>query len=196
MLRIRNLSLTTSLLTVCLLASGCTIPKATSLKPFMASKFNNTNTKESPRWEEFIESMTDANSMTWEKKGIKREDGFTLIREKVTVENKLETFICRGNFTEFSFFASRWDSHNEKPSDIYTVWVNGTSGDWYIDKETHMKLVLSQAKDIEAALRAFPLNKIMNIPIKEVVFNIATNPKVPQLVHAEEAAQRLSNIVR
>jgi hypothetical protein len=156
----------------------------------VVSKFNNNQAKESSMWEEFTEPQTvkysDLLTKTWDKLGIKREDGFSIIRVGIDRE-KWETFICRGNFGEFKFYAVRWDCTEDKPIDTYTVKVNIISGDWQTDKETHRKLLLSHAKDIDSALRAFPIGKTYEgIPVTDVLFNISINPKVPHLVHAEE----------
>ena len=137
-------------------------------------------------WEEFTESLTDSFGTTWKKRAIRNINGFTLIAEKMTVENKLQTFICRGDFGEFRFFASRWDGKEDKPADTYIVKANLISGDWNANKEEHRKIVLLHAKEIESALLAFPLGHVLNTPVHKVLFDVSLNLEKPNLARAEE----------
>ena len=150
----------------------------------------NAITQESSMWETFEENYTDPNSGNTftHVTGIRREDHFSLLTHRMDKEGN-QTFICRGDFGEFKFYASRWQGelfHQGKLLDIYTVWVNGNPDSGYLKKERHRQLVLEHAKDIEAGLLSFPLGKIFNTPVKKVVFDISVDPRVPHLVSAEE----------
>ena len=151
---------------------------------------STNNMKEFSMWEEFTEPLTitlsDTQTMTRDAKGIRREDGFTLIAQKMTVETKLQTFICRGDFEEFRFFASHWDGKEDRPSDTYIVKANLISGDWGANKEKHRKLVLYYSKDISSALMAYPLGRTLNTPVEKVLFDISTNLGFPRLVSSED----------
>lgn len=141
-------------------------------------------------WEEFTEDYTDPKTgSTWtNQKGIKRADGFALMRHGMDKEGN-QTFVCKGDFGEFKFYASRWYGellHGGKLLDTYTVWVNGNPDRGYMDKEMHREFVLNFAKDIESALMAFPLDKTFNTPVKGVLFNISRIPGKPEIIRAEE----------
>lgn len=142
-------------------------------------------------WEIFEEDYTDpcGGSVYSQTQGIcRKEDGFTLLNHRIDREGR-QTFVCRGDFGEFKFYASRWKGelfHKGELLDTYTVWVNSNPDTGYMDKEVHRRLVLAYAKDIETGLFSFPLGKILNTPIKDVLFNISRTPWLSELMHAEE----------
>ena len=137
-------------------------------------------------WEEFQEDYTDNDGTVWPKRGIRRKDGFTLIQDGISGEDHIQTFKCKGVFGEFSFYAIRWNGRDNKPSDTYRVLLGGSPDKGKMDKETRREFVSTHAKDIEAALFAFPLGKILNTPVKEVLFDITRDPHVPHLVRSKE----------
>ena len=135
-------------------------------------------------WKEFEEDYTDPNGgETYAHTvGIKKTDGFELLSHRMNKEG-FQTFVCRGAFEEFQFYARRWQG---KPLDTYTVWVDGNPDTLRMDKAAHRKLVLSQAKNIASGLLVFPYQRAFDTPVKNVVFDISTNPKVSVLVTVEE----------
>lgn len=127
-------------------------------------------------WEEYTEIEkvyfpSDNSTYEFPKRGIRRkEDGFILMSDELRRDME-QTFICRGSFGEFRFFAQRWDSKTNSPTERYIVYITMFSPGWPNNAELNRKLVLEHAKDIEQALTHLPTEKVFNyIPIKEVLF--------------------------
>jgi len=141
-------------------------------------------------WEFFEELYTDPKTIkkiTMNRFGVRREDGFSILGLVTYVEDKSNVFLCRGDFGEFRFMANRWNSRENKPSDTYIVYTNLLASDSGMNRDTHRKLILDFAKDIESALLAFPIYKSYNdLPVRKVLFNISTDPENQVLISAEE----------
>lgn len=172
---------------------GCVENKSKDLR-LMTNKQADKNaiTQEPSMWEAFTESRTvhysPKVSSTFELMGIKREDGFTVIAEKMTHEEKIQTFVCKGNFGEFRFDACRWKYLENKPSERYVVYTKSFSKNWNQEPKTNENLILTYAKDIEAALLHFPnSHSFNNIAVKEVLFDLSSaTEQSHKLVHAVE----------
>jgi hypothetical protein len=142
-------------------------------------------------WEEFEEGYENPYTgtvyppMTW----IRREDGFKLLSIGIGREGH-QTFVCRGKFGEFKFYARRWHGDIFKGSEIdtYTVILYMVPDVGMVDKETIRKLVLAHAKEIESGLLVYPLNSYKT-SVKQVVFDIGRDYKFPKLVRAEEISK-------
>lgn len=135
-------------------------------------------------WEEFREDYRDpvrGNSYA-DIRGVRASNGFELLNHKMD-SDYFQTFVCRSGGEEFKFYARRWQG---VPLDTYTVYVNSDPDRGYMNPEKRRQLFHRYAKDIEAALLIFPLGKILNIPVKEVLFNINPLSSVLTLVHAED----------
>lgn len=138
----------------------------------------------SPEWEVIREErsfpLPDGTFSLYDVQGVKRNDGFTVIREKATRNGATETFVCRGDCGEFEFTATRWNSLKEVPLDTYKVYLN-----IYI-KEPDLALCKAYAKDIESALLHFPIfRSFNNMPVKKVIFE-AGDVKNPEYFSARE----------
>ena len=113
-------------------------------------------------------------SITLHSKGIKRKDGFTLIRTGLGREFQ-ETFICKGIFGEFEFIASRWDEWKNEPTDTYILTISLWNKPALLAYELKERVILSHAKDIEAALLRFPPIEFRDLKpgkVKRVLFNV------------------------
>ncbi len=119
----------------------------------------------------------------YEVAGVRRDDGLTITCEGGSRE-KLDHFLCKGDFGEFKFSATRWDDFDYKPLDKYVVmlfWPYATK-----DQEDRIR---SLGRDIESALMHFPVP----VPYKDsasvenVVFQVRSGGYSPStLKHASE----------
>lgn len=107
--------------------------------------------------------------------GIKRTDGFTITHEEQDDPEfgNIEIFLCKGNFGEFKFAATRYQSG--KPTNVYEVLLS-------VELTTNPALCRTYSTDIESALLNFPIkNGYGHTQIKEILFNVKGS-----LYHAEE----------
>lgn len=110
-------------------------------------------------WEYFREpyqlEMLVGKTATFYRDGIRRKDGFTLIK-LFTCGNDPHHYWCRGDFGEFRFIASRWDVCKEVLTEQYTVYPDRFDPKWPGDEKTNQALCLAHLKEIETALLCFP----------------------------------------
>ncbi len=113
-------------------------------------------------------------SVVLNSSGIKRSDGFTLIRIGLGRENQ-ETFLCKGAFEEFQFTTSRWNELKNEPTDTYVIYLSFFGKPIAPKSEIKDRIILSHAKDIEAALLHFPPIEFSNFKpmhAKRIVFHV------------------------
>lgn len=84
---------------------------------------------------------------------IRREDGFTVIK---LLSHDDDRFLCRGEFGEFRFIASRKETFKSEPTDKYIVYPDKFDPKWPGDEKENRELCLAHLKDIEDALLHFP----------------------------------------
>lgn len=147
---------------------------------------------EASHWERFnehrVNKWSDQTTTEYDVEGVRREDGFTLIRESRNREG-VETFLGRTKTGEFKFEARRWDEWSDKPWDYYIVYTNSYWPDWKpLEEQTNTKHILAHAEDIESALLHFPVDNGVynNVPVKKVLFDQASPTTAQQLVSAED----------
>ena len=141
-------------------------------------------------WEEFTEPATviisEALTKTWDRKCIKRTDGYTVMRISLGPD-KQEIYNCRGPFGEFRFFAYRWNIEKNEPIDTYVVYLKMHEADWPLDASKNEEMIRTYSKDIESALINFPLHTAFKSqPARKVMFDVSTPPASSHLISAEE----------
>ena len=135
-------------------------------------------------WEKYVEDYRDpkTGAVFAKVSGIKRDDGFILMTHRMDPDY-FQTFVCRIANDEFKFLARRWQG---KPLETYTVYVTLDPDHGFLDRATRRCLFHKHAKDIEEGLLVYPLGRILDSPVRQVLFNVSPQPSVPELVTAED----------
>lgn len=113
-------------------------------------------TRDCSVWEYFREPYEQkmvSQTMIFYRDGIRRDDGFTIVK-LVSYDN--DQYCCRGDFGEFRFIAKRTESQGQEPSERYIVYLDEFAPKWPGDRQENRKLCLTYLKDIESALLHFP----------------------------------------
>lgn len=109
-------------------------------------------------WEYFREpyehEMPRGEKVTFYRDGIRRNDGFTLIKRFRGMSNG--DFICRGDFGEFWFTSKLEDGTASGVLGKCTVYPEKFEPKWPGEEKRNRELCLAHLKDIEDGLLHFP----------------------------------------
>jgi hypothetical protein len=141
--------------------------------------------------EEYVLELIDT-SITLHKKGVRREDGTTVMCVARDYSG-WGTFVMKTPEGGGVFYADRWNSFERTPRDSYIVRVRTYTRRWeekwgVVNSAENQRFIMAHAKDIESALLHFPLTRTdENIPVKTVWFLISdATDMIEKRVKADE----------